>query len=141
MDEKGLHRIQSAEQLEQFIKLWETIQTVQLNENCDSIVWNLTTAQRYLACSAYNSQFYSRINQPGLESAWHIHAEGKVKFFFWLLLRNWTADRLKDRGWPHDDVCSLCDQELESAQHLALHCPFSKEVWAKFQSSNPDAVQ
>jgi hypothetical protein len=44
------------------------------------------------------------------------------------------------RGWPHNDACSMCDQELETGQHLGLHCPFAREVWAQFQNSNPDAV-
>jgi hypothetical protein len=81
---KGLHRIQSAKQLDQFIKLWEAIQGVQLTGNTDSIGWNLTSDKQYSACSAYNYQFNGRMKQPHLESAWHVHAEGKVKFFFWL---------------------------------------------------------
>jgi hypothetical protein len=27
------------------------------------------------------------------------------------------------------------------AQHLALHCPFAKEVWCNFQGSNPVATR
>ena len=74
---------------------------------------------------------------------WKIRAEGKVKFFLWLALqnRNWTAERLRARGLPHNDLCSLCDQQFEMASHLALTCPFAKEVWAFFQATNPLAVQ
>ena len=61
-------------------------------------------------------------------------AEGKVKYLFRLFIqnRNWTADRLKERGWPHDDACCLCHQQLETAAHLTLHCPYAKEVWMHF---------
>jgi hypothetical protein len=79
---------------------------------------------------------------PALHQAWSIRAEGNVKFF-WLFLqnRNLTADRLRARGWPHDEKCSLCDQELETAAHLALHCPFAREVWFQFNSEFPIMVQ
>jgi hypothetical protein len=74
---------------------------------------------------------------------WKIRAEGKVQTFLWLLLQNrkWTAERLRARGLPHDDLCCLCDQEFETAKHLAFHCPFAKEVWTHFQDSNQDAVR
>ena len=64
--------------------------------------------------------------------------EGKVKFYLWLLLqnKNWTVDRLQARGWPHNDLCKLCDQEPETANHLALHCSFAKEVWFQFRDSH-----
>lgn len=70
-------------------------------------------------------------------------AEEKVRFFTWLLLQDrlWTADRLQRRGWTHDDKCCLCDQDLESAKHLFLECPFAKEVWAEMASSDAVLVQ
>ena len=91
----------------------------------------------------YTSKFLARLQQPDLNAAWKVRAEGKVKFYFWLLLqnRNWTADRLRNRGWPHDDLCCLCHQELETANHLAIHCPFAKEVWNFFTSSNLVLIQ
>jgi hypothetical protein len=65
-------------------------------------------------------------------------AEGKVQSFLWLLLQNrkWTAERLRARGLPHDDHCCLCDQEFETARHLVLQCPFAREVWSLFRTSD-----
>ena len=54
--------------------------------------------------------------------------------------RNWTADRLRNRGWPHDDVCCLCSQQLETACHLALHCPFVLQVTDLFFGSHPRMI-
>jgi hypothetical protein len=34
--------------------------------------------------------------------------------------RIWTADMLATRGWPRQDKCSLCDQLIETADHLEL---------------------
>ena len=140
---KGLQRMGTQEQLMQFLALWECIQGVSLSLNRDTIEWNLTASKEYSAASAYTAQFVGRMQQRQLEDVWRIQAEGKVKFFFWLLVQNriWTADRLLARGWPHDDVCSLCDQELETANHLNLFCPYAKEVWVQFQPSYPAATQ
>ena len=109
----------------------------------DGISWNIAADGQYSASSAYAAQFIGRIKLPALEAVWKTWAEGKVKFFLWLALqnRNWTAERLRARGLPHNDLCSLCDQQFETASHLALACPFAKEVWATFQDTNPRAVQ
>jgi hypothetical protein len=77
-----------------------------------------------------------------LKRVWSIQAEGKVKFFFWLSLqsRNWTADRLGARGWPHDDNCGMCNQHIDIVAHMALHNPFAREVWVQFLNRFPDVV-
>ena len=139
----GLRRISTEEQLDQFLALWGRIQQVQLSEERDIVTWKWTTNGKYSASSAYAAQFLGRMERPDLAKAWRIRAEGKVKFFFWLMLqnRNWTADRLRARGWPHDDACCLCDQELESANHLVLMCPFVKEVRELFAGTHPRMVQ
>jgi hypothetical protein len=54
--------------------------------------------------------------------------------------RLWTADRLEERGWPHEDTCSFCDQEIETANPLFIGC-FAKELWAGFASTHPTAAQ
>ena len=140
---RGLQRIATEEQLDQFVELWQRIQHTQLSQERDTVVWNLTANGQYSAKSAYTAQFLGKMKQPDLDAAWKIWAEGNVKFFFWLLLqnRNWTADRLRDRGWPHDDVCCLCHQEFETANHLAMHCSFAKEVWSFFTGSHSSMVQ
>jgi hypothetical protein len=140
----GLQRIENKEQLGQFINLWTKLQLVTLQPlTKDSITWNLTTDGKYSAKSAYEAQFWGRINQPHLEQVWKIRADGKVQFFLWLLLQNrkWTAKRLRTRGLAHDDHCSLCDQAFETASHLALSCPYAKEVWVQFQTSHPKAFR
>lgn len=140
---RGLLKISSEAQLDQFVRLWDMLQEVTLSESKDGISWCSTADGKYSAVSAYSAQFHGRIKQPGLHFSWSVRAEGKVQFFIWLLLqnRNWTAERLRARGLPHDASCCLCDQEFETSAHLALRCPFAKEVWANFQGSNPAAVR
>jgi hypothetical protein len=140
----ALQRMDSEEKLLQFISLWTMLQHIELQpQNRYKIVWNLTTDGKYSAKSAYEAQFLGRIKQPHLEQVWKIRADGKVRFFWWLLLQNrkWIAERLRARGLPHDDHCSLCDQEFGTARHLALQCTYAKEVWAQSGITNPKVVQ
>ena len=69
---------------------------------------------------------------------WRTKLEGKVRFYIWLLLqnRNWTADRLQARGWPHTAYCRLCDQEPETAEHITLRCSYAREVWYLAQGTS-----
>ena len=140
---RGLQRINNRQDLQSFVHLWGRIQRVRLTEERDTIAWKLTADKSYSARSAYEVQFLGRMLQQDLERVWQVKAEAKVQFFIWLLLQDrvWTADRLQRRGWPHDDRCSLCDQVLEDANHLGLHCPFTKEVWMDFATSHQRVTQ
>lgn len=139
---RGLLRISSAQDLDDFLRLWALIQHVQLTVGRDVVVWNLTADRVYSAKSAYEACFFGRQLMPNLAAIWRVKTEDKVRFFMWLLLQNrlWTADRLQARGWNHDDKCCLCLQTLETAEHLSLSCPFVREVWDQFAVSNHDLV-
>jgi hypothetical protein len=140
---RGLQRINTADELNQFVILWGKIQEVHLSNTPDLISWTLTADGQYSAASAYEIQFLGRVERNELAKTWKIKAEGKIKFNMWLIIQNrlWTADRLLKRGWPHDDKCCLCDQILETAYHLVLDCPFAKEVWNEFRLQEPTVVQ
>lgn len=137
---RGLSRLNSEEELQEFLSLWEVIQNVQLSSEADSISWRLTANGVYSAKSAYDAHCIGRIREPALNKVWKLKTEGKVRFYYWLLLQNktWTADRLLRRGWPHDPICKLCDREPESAVHLLLNCSFARQIWADLSVSDPE---
>lgn len=109
-----------------------------LSNNPDMIEWKPNKKGKYSTNSAYNFHFSAH-----LERTWSIQAEGKIKFFLWLLIQNklWMADRLRALDWPHNDKCLFCDQTIESARHLFLKCPYEKEVWFVFSQENERATQ
>jgi hypothetical protein len=90
----------------------------------------------YSSKSAYLAQFNGSYSAFKAKSIWKAHAEGKHKFFMWLLIQAkiLTADKLSQRNWPCNPVCVLCDQEPETAIHLCLKCPFALEVWELVRS-------
>ena len=139
----GLTRIATEDELHQFLMLWEKVDEFQLNSLHDCIQCLPCVNGKYSAKSAYKMQFHGQILQPHLEKVWETKAEGKIKFFLWLWLknRNWTADRLERRGLPCNATCSLCDQEPETAAHLTVGCSYSKEVWASLPSTNPQLAR
>ena len=124
----GLNRISTVAQLVQFVDLWHKIQQIHLSDGRDEIRWRFGSSGVYSAKSAYDVQFLGRIPLPALDRVWKQKIEQKVKFYLWLLLqnRNWTADRLEARGWPHGDNCCLCDQLQETALHLLIECQIGR---------------
>ena len=87
----------------------------------DRFIWRWTVDEMCSASSAYRAFFIGMTSLRGAKELWKARAPPKCKFFFWLLLhdRLWTAARRKRRGLQDGDVCALCDQEQETAQHHA----------------------
>lgn len=110
---KGLDRIKTQAQTGKFIQIQEMTHHLQLNNNAqDSISWKVPTNDHCSVGSAYALHILSNIQNNNVKKVWIVSAEGNVCFFLWLLLQDrvWTAERLRDRGWPHNTVCTLCDQ-------------------------------
>jgi hypothetical protein len=121
----------TAEQMAEFVQLWDCLLQVQLTEEADEIKWRWTADGRYSSKSAYEMQFRGTYCTFNTKAIWRAKDEEKHRLFAWLLVQNkiLTADRLQARNWSCDPICRLCDQELETAQHLCLHCVYAQEVW------------
>ncbi|WVZ90178.1 hypothetical protein U9M48_036505 [Paspalum notatum var. saurae] len=67
----------------------------------------------------------------GAKVVWKARVPPRVRFFAWLALQDrcWTAERRQRHGLQETDDCALCDQAVESMEHLMTKCPFVKEVW------------
>jgi hypothetical protein len=63
---------------------------------------------------------------------WKTWAPANCKFFIWLAINNrcWTSDQLAKRGLPHQAACPLCDQDVETINHILVSCVFAREVWS-----------
>jgi len=128
---RGLWRMTTVQEMAEFVILWDLVQQVQLTDGTDEIRWRWTADGIYTSKSAYLAQFNGSYSTYNGNDLWKAQAEGKHKFFSWLLLQTkiLTADKLIKRNWPCDPVCKLCDQEQETAIHLCLGCVYAREVW------------
>ena len=52
-----------------------------------------------------------------------------------------TADTLLARNWPCGPVCTLCNQEHETASHLILHCSFARQVSSRMVVWTSNIIQ
>ena len=126
----------SVEELAEFVRLWDLVQEVQLTDVENVITWKFSPDGLYTAKSAYDVQFRGSYCCFQPKRVWSAHAEPKHRFFMWLLVQEkiLTADKLIERHWPCNPLCSLCRQVPETAAHVCLHCPFAQQVWDLVQT-------
>jgi len=140
---RGLWRMSLVEEMADFIALWDLVQEVQLTTEEDQISWKWTADAVYTAKSAYEAQFRGSYSSFLPTAIWRAHAEGKHKFFCWLLVQEklLTADKLQARNWQCNPLCSLCGRLPETAEHLCLHCPFAIQVWGLVSSLSANLIR
>ncbi|KAG7549361.1 Reverse transcriptase domain [Arabidopsis thaliana x Arabidopsis arenosa] len=69
---------------------------------------------------------------PLLDSIWKIQTAPKIKVFIWKALKGAIAveDRLRTRGIHNKDGCLMCEEEIETVNHILFQCPLARQVWA-----------
>jgi hypothetical protein len=117
--------------LVEFDHLYDLLEEVQLSDHPDTFYWGLTADRSYSAASAYGAMFLGSSSPPGAKLIWKTSTPPRVKFFFWLVMhgRCWTADRRFKHGLQDSNTCIICDQEVETMDHILLGCSFSRELW------------
>jgi len=71
----------TAQEMAEFIILWELVQGVQLSDETDSITWRWTADGSYTTKSAYKMQLQGTYSDGSQHKVWKAFDEGKVKFF------------------------------------------------------------
>jgi hypothetical protein len=62
-----------------------------------------------------------------------LRAPNTCCFFIWLVLHGqcWTSNRLQQHGLRNNGPCALCDQAVETLDHLLIQCVMARETWFK----------
>jgi hypothetical protein len=102
---------------------------VQLSDELDKFIWNLTTSGNFsvkLLYADYMNGHMVFLNKY----IWKLKVPLKIRMFMWFLHRKvlLTKDNLTKRKWLGCNKCAFCDQD-ESIEHLFIRCTFSKLVW------------
>jgi multisubunit Na+/H+ antiporter MnhE subunit len=108
------------------------VQTLQLNNDADqwTYIWgsNIFTANK-----AYNSLIGSSPVHPIYKWLWKSACQNKIKFFFWLVLKDRLSTRelLRRKSMDLQSYsCVLCVHNVdESLHHLLFDCPFATASW------------
>ena len=92
---RGLWRMDSVDLMAQFVVLWDAVQQIQLTDRPDEIVWRWSANGTYTSKSAYLAQMRGTFCNFDAQAIWRAHAEGKHRFFAWLLVKEkiLTADK------------------------------------------------
>jgi hypothetical protein len=73
--------ILTAEEIQEYIKLWETVQQIVLDpDREDTIVWRWTADGEYTTKSAYHIQFEGTFNRLKIMPIWRAKTEPKCIF-------------------------------------------------------------
>ena len=112
----------NAEEMAEFILLWERVQEVVFSDQPDITSWKWTVNGQYSSKSAYAIQFagfYCTFNSTAI---WKAKTEGKHRFFGWLFLQQkiQTADNLTLKGIPCDPQCCLFVIKHLNRQHTSV---------------------
>jgi len=110
----------------------------------DKQVWLHTKSGIYSAKSGYFSArenptshhttvaTSSHQTNPDLwKHIWHSQTLSKIKLFLWQACHNAlpTRDNLYRRKIVPDPVCSICNMEAETTEHILLLCPWTAPIW------------
>ena len=129
---RGIQGGLSVTAIAEYLQLWSRLDNVQLQPaQDDQCIWRWTNNGQYSAKSAYLMLHQGSATFPGHKLIWQTWAPLKVKIFLWLAFRqrHRTADRRARHGLETHTNCPLCDQELETSDHLFASCSVTLQVW------------
>lgn len=102
------------------------------DRDSETLTWTGNSANNFSYASAWD---VSRVRYPNFELydvLWHQFHCPKWSYCLYKALSGklLTRDRMLRFGMIQDAKCTLCDQGLESHEHLFFECPFSCYIWS-----------
>jgi len=66
---------------------------------------------------------------------WKLPTIPKIRMFWWRAVSRAlaVAERLTAHGMPVEQTCKLCNQGVETIQHVLFHCSKAQELWREFR--------
>jgi zinc-binding in reverse transcriptase len=121
----------------QLLELYNKLAQVQLGTEEDSITWRWSNSGVFTTNSYYYWLEFGGIKSPQFQITWSAYISLKIKIFLWLVQKNkiLTKENLRKRGWQGDTKCIFYN-ELETTEHLFVHCSISVCLWNWFTSYN-----
>lgn len=112
--------------------VWEYILSVQIIGGNDSWRWKCTAGGSFSLKSAWNIARYHHANFALASVVWFPNQSPKMAccLLKGLLNRLPTKDRLLRFGLINSHICVLCENDIESRNHLFFKCPYTSYLWS-----------
>lgn len=102
----------------------------------DKIIWSKEEKGVYSVKSCYRALIGEVRLDPSLKwpNIWKLSLPPKVKILVWQACRNIlpTAINLRSRKVECSITCCLCNQDVESTDHIFLQCEVARACWNNF---------
>jgi hypothetical protein len=125
----GFRRLLTNNKWNEWLHLCQRLMSVQLSDEPDKFIWNLTTNGLFTVKSMYKDLM--NVHTTFLRKyLWRLKIPLKIKIFMWFLKSKvlLTKDNLAKRNWHGCTKCCFCDS-MESVEHLFLSYLFACIVW------------
>ena len=100
-------------------------------EDKDKVVWITSKSGAFSVKSLYSILEPRGSSLFPCDSIWRANVPPKVAFFAWEA--SWgkilTLEQLQRRGYSLANRCFLCLSEVETVDHLLLHCVKTQALW------------
>ncbi|KAJ9691054.1 hypothetical protein PVL29_013294 [Vitis rotundifolia] len=113
-------------------RLLQKIHTFRVQgEEEDSVIWTASKDGVFSIKSLYSMLEEGGSSLFPSKSIWRVRVPTKVAFFAWEA--SWgkvlTLEQLQRRGFSMANRCFLCLSEVETVDHLLLHCGRTRTLW------------
>jgi hypothetical protein len=138
-----IHGAVSWELLQELFQPGDLLSVVSLQQRQpDKHIWRFSANGKYSVKSAYEVLLQGSSVFEAHDRVWKAWAPPKCVFFIWMAINNrcWTADRLAKRNLSHPILCVLCDQDMETINHLLVGCVFARQFWYVLLQTPKDGV-
>lgn len=97
----------------------------------DEWIWKINCLATFTVKSAYQDMEEETIENFNWKE---IQIKGlipKINYFWWATthVRILTIYNLNKRGFSFSNRCELCYKDMESIDHIFLHCSYAQEIW------------
>jgi hypothetical protein len=125
----SFRRLFTADKWVLWLQLVERLMDIQLTNDNNKFVWDLTPS----GCFTVRSMYLDILDDQTKylrKYIWKMKVPLKIKIFMWFLHHKviLTKDNLVKRNWEGSKTCVFCDKG-ESIHHLFFEFPLSKIVW------------